>query len=59
MLISHQRANRELVAAGLAWWPRRYAANDATLAQLEAQAKAAKRGLWSDPQAIAELMRHL
>jgi endonuclease YncB( thermonuclease family) len=45
--------NRELVAAGMAWWYRQYAKDDATLAKLEAEAKAAKRGLWSDPHAIA------
>jgi len=45
--------NRELVRAGMAWWYRQYARNDTPLAQLEAEAKAAKRGLWSDPQAVA------
>jgi endonuclease YncB( thermonuclease family) len=45
--------NHELVRAGMAWWYRQYARSDATLAQLEAAAKAAKRGLWSDPHAVA------
>jgi endonuclease YncB( thermonuclease family) len=45
--------NHELVQAGMAWWYRQYARNDTALAQLEAEAKAAKRGLWSDPHAVA------
>jgi endonuclease YncB( thermonuclease family) len=45
--------NHELVAAGMAWWYRQYAPHDATLAKLEAEAQAAKRGLWSDSHAVA------
>ncbi len=41
--------NRELVRAGLAWWYRRYAPDDHELGVLEAEARAAKRGLWSLP----------
>jgi endonuclease YncB( thermonuclease family) len=41
--------NQELVRQGLAWWYRRYAPHDERLAQLEAEARAAKRGLWSQP----------
>ncbi len=44
--------NHELVRAGLAWWYRRYAPDDGTLAQLEADAKAAKRGLWADAEPV-------
>ncbi len=44
--------NHELVKGGLAWWYRRYAPDDGTLAQLEADAKAAKRGLWADPDPV-------
>jgi len=40
--------NQELVKAGMAWWYRQYAPNDTTLSQLEAEARAAKRGLWAD-----------
>ncbi|WP_461395495.1 thermonuclease family protein [Deferrisoma sp.] len=40
--------NRELVSAGLAWWYRRYAPDDADLARREAEARAARRGLWAD-----------
>jgi micrococcal nuclease len=39
---------QELVRAGLAWWYRQYAHKDTALAQLEAEARAAKRGLWAD-----------
>jgi micrococcal nuclease len=44
--------NREMVRGGIAWWYRKYAANDQVLARLEAEARQAKRGLWSqaDPK---------
>jgi endonuclease YncB( thermonuclease family) len=42
--------NRELVRLGLAWWYRKYAPRDAELERLEAEARAAKRGLWSLPE---------
>jgi endonuclease YncB( thermonuclease family) len=38
---------QEVVRAGYAWWYRRYSA-DARLATLETQARAERRGLWSD-----------
>jgi micrococcal nuclease len=44
--------NRELVKAGLAWWYRHYAAHDRELERLEADARAARRGLWTDPHPI-------
>ena len=44
--------NEELVRAGMCWWYRRYAPDDGTLAQLEADAKAAKRGLWADADPV-------
>jgi endonuclease YncB( thermonuclease family) len=44
--------NQELVKAGMAWWYRPYAPNDITLAQLEAEAHAAKRGLWADAHPV-------
>lgn len=37
--------NQELVRAGMAWWYQAFS-KDATLAALEKEAKAAKRGLW-------------
>lgn len=45
--------NHEMVKAGMAWWYRQYAPNDAILAQLEAKAKDEKRGLWSTPDPLA------
>jgi endonuclease YncB( thermonuclease family) len=51
MLPDGRSLNQELVTAGMAWWYRQYAKDDASLATLEAEAKAAKRGLWSDPHA--------
>jgi micrococcal nuclease len=44
--------NQELVKAGMAWWYRPYAPNDPTLAQLEAEARTAKHGLWADAHPI-------
>ena len=43
--------NRELVAAGLAWWYRAYSA-DRTLESLEQSARAARRGLWADADPV-------
>lgn len=43
--------NRELVRSGYAGWYHHYCA-DATLGQLEAQARGAKIGLWADPNPI-------
>lgn len=43
-----RRLNHELVRAGLAWWDPQYP-KETELAHLEAQARAAERGLWADP----------
>ena len=43
----------EMVDQGMAHWYQQYAKTDAVLAVTQARAKAAKRGLWSDPNAIA------
>ena len=43
--------NQELVRAGLCWWARRYQGDD-TLPLLEAEAHAAQRGLWADPEPV-------
>lgn len=54
ILLSDGRVlNQELVRAGMAWWYRQYAPKDAILAGLEAEARAARHGLWSDPHAVA------
>lgn len=44
--------NRELVKAGLAWWYKRYAPDAHELGILEAEARAAGRGLWADKAPI-------
>jgi len=44
--------NERLVAVGMAWWYREYAPWNSYLSQLEADARAAKRGLWADAQPI-------
>ena len=44
--------NQEMVRQGMAWWYRRYAPSDRNLADLETEAKAAKRGLWSQADPI-------
>jgi endonuclease YncB( thermonuclease family) len=44
--------NREMVRQGLAWWFRRYAPRDADLAQIESEARAARIGLWSQPNPV-------
>lgn len=43
--------NQELVRAGLCWWARHYRGDDA-LPLLEAEAHAAQRGLWADPEPV-------
>ena len=45
--------NHEIVRAGYGWWYRKYAPDDQTLKALEAEARAAGRGLWADPNPIA------
>jgi endonuclease YncB( thermonuclease family) len=44
--------NREIIKAGYAWWFRQYS-TDASLGQLEDEARRAKIGLWADPNPIA------
>lgn len=39
--------NREIVKAGYAWWYRKYS-KDASLGELEEEARRARRGLWQD-----------
>ena len=43
--------NQELVREGYAWWYWRYS-DDEALKRLQAEARAEKRGLWSDPKVI-------
>lgn len=45
--------NVEMVRAGLAWWYRQYAPDDAMLADAEREARADRRGLWQDSEPVA------
>ncbi len=44
--------NHELVRRGVAWWYRRFAPNDSTLSILEAEARSAGKGLWSQANPV-------
>ena len=44
--------NQELVRQGMAWHYRRYAPHDSTLSRRESEARAARRGLWSQPNPV-------
>jgi micrococcal nuclease len=37
----------------MAWWYQQFARREMVLAALEQEARDAKRGLWSDPHAVA------
>lgn len=52
LLSDGTHVNRELVAEGWCWWYRKYAPEDVTLAALEAAARVAHKGLWSDPNPV-------
>ena len=51
-LLSGNTLSRELVKAGRCWWYKRYAPDDQYLKELEAEAKADKRGLWANPDPV-------
>ena len=51
-MLDGRSINLELVEAGLAWWYEKYAPDDTPLAEAEAKARAEKRGLWADPDAV-------
>ncbi len=54
VFVGETNVNEAQVAAGLAWWYRSYAKRSVdTLGKLEAEARAAKRGVWSEPQPVA------
>ena len=44
--------NQQLVREGWCWWYQKHAPKDVALEQSEQEAKAAKRGLWTDPNPI-------
>src|SRR5262245_25132754 len=51
VLADGRNVNRELVRLGWAWWVRKDS-HDGPLGTLEAEARAAGRGLWADPHPI-------
>ena len=53
MLPDGRVLNHELIKAGFAWWYRKYAPENEALEQLEQEARAAKRGLWADANAVS------
>jgi len=53
IFVDNRSASRELLRAGLGWWNDRFAANDAELARLQREARAARRGLWRDANPVA------
>ena len=48
-----QSVNQRMVRDGMAWWYRAYAKKDRDLERFEAEAKAARRGLWAGRSAEA------
>jgi hypothetical protein len=44
--------DQEMVRAGMAWWYRRYVPADEELAAIEADARAARKGLWAQSNPI-------
>jgi micrococcal nuclease len=44
--------NHELVCSGMAWWFRKFAPGDVALERLEAEARQAGRGVWSQPRPV-------
>jgi micrococcal nuclease len=52
IILGNQNINHQMVKAGYAWQYLKYS-NDATLAQLEMNARKQKLGLWIDPNPIA------
>jgi endonuclease YncB( thermonuclease family) len=55
-----KKLNYELVRQGWCWWYRKYDPDNAELARLEADARKARIGLWTDPSPIPpwEWRRH-
>lgn len=51
--VGGRNINVESIRAGYAWWYRDYSKKYPQLGKYEAEARAAKRGLWRDPHAVA------
>ena len=52
LLLDGEDVNLAMVRAGLAWHYRHHCPGDAALAAAEAEARAARRGLWTDAQPL-------
>jgi len=52
LLPDGSNVNQQLVREGWCWWYQKHAPKDHALKQSEQEAKAAKRGLWSDPDPL-------
>jgi endonuclease YncB( thermonuclease family) len=50
--VDGEAMSHALLRAGLAWWNPRYAPEDAELERLQNEARAARRGLWADPDPV-------
>ena len=44
--------NHALIKDGWCWWYRKYAPGNGELETLEAEAREARKGLWTDPQPV-------
>ncbi len=53
LTVGSTRINAEMVRVGFAWHYRKYAPKETELADLEAAARKAKRGLWIDASPVA------
>ena len=51
-LANGESLNLNCVEAGFAWWYRKYAPSNKELADAEAKARKAERGLWADPNPV-------
>jgi len=52
VFVGSTNVNHKLVEEGFAWWYRECAPNERELERLESEAKAARRGLWTDPNPV-------
>jgi len=52
MLPDGRNLNQELVKEDWCWWYKKYAPGNTVLEGLEDQARAARKGLWVDPQPV-------
>ena len=48
IFLREQSVSAASVAAGLSWWNKKFARKDRRLEELQAAARAARRGLWRD-----------